>query len=227
MRNLTAIFLLIPILACTLSSCGTIVPGTPWTENVEMGPSLMGSQRAKVLRRCAALPSYMSRGPCEEAFVDHRHEKIPTLDIQEKIDTYLKKITALSPWVGEVRKNGTGVTMPYRREAPYIIPYRMHILTISPIVVLVVPKDKNDQFNYCGAPGKQGCLSSPRTGAAFFYRDVIKVAPGTFWFSPDMPVEANYIPNDAKHFEIRLPDSKIELVAKDGVWDIQRNVLNK
>lgn len=188
---------------------------------------LLGNSRAETLSRCAVVPAYMSRGPCEKVFVNHRGEKVSARDLQEGIDSYLKSIPALAPWVGEIRKDGSGVTKPHRREAPYVIPYRMHILTISPIVVLAVPKSQNDQFNYCSVPGKQGCLSSPRTDAAFFYRGDIRVEPGTFWFSPDMPVGATVIPSDVKQFEILLPDSQLELVAIDGVWNVRRNALSK
>jgi len=214
------------IFCASLSSCGTILPGTPWSPVSKEGPLLLGNQRAQTLVRCAVVPAFMSKGPCEEAFVDHLNEKVAWLDVQEDVDAYLKRIPALAPWVGELRKDGTGVTMPYRREAPYRIPYRMHILTISPIVVLVTP-NTNDQFNNCSAPEGEGCIPSPRTGAAFFYRAHIKAVSGSFVFSPDMPMEVTAIPSDSQHFEIKLPDSKLELVAENGNWKVQRNVRDR
>lgn len=220
------ISLLSAIAVASIGGCGTIVPGTPWTTEKEEGPLLLGNQRAQTLRRCAVVPAFMSRGPCEEAFVDHKNDKVGWLDIQEGVDAYLKSIPVLAPWVGERRKDGPGFTTPYRREAPYRIPFKMHILTISPVVVLVAP-NPNDQFNYCSVPGRQGCIPSPRTGAAFFYRDNIKVVPGSFVFSPDMPMEVTTIPSDAQRFEIRLPDSQLEMVAKNGAWEVQRNAHNR
>ena len=100
----------------------------------------------------------------------------------------------------------------------------MHILTISPIIVLVVP-NIDDEYNHCGAPGPSGCIPSPRTGAAFFYKNTIKFVSGSFWFSPDIPMEVTYLPDDAQYYTIELPDSLLELVAKDGIWNVKRNAV--
>ena len=211
---------LLVFVCCLLQSCGVIVPGTPWATTSEEGPLLMGNRHAEVVKRCSLFPPIMGRGSCEEAFVDHYESKVRWLYIRDQIDNYLPKVSPLAPWVGE--PNGLGITKPHRSAPPYVIPYRMHILTISPIIVLAVPKVEDKRINYCSVPGRQGCISSPRTGAAFFYKGNINIVPGSFWFSPDLPVGVSYVPDAAQNYNIELPDSRLELVAEKGEWKVTR-----
>lgn len=205
-----------------VGGCGTIVPGTPWSQESYEGPLLIGDQHAKAFKRCSVAPPMMGRGHCELAFLDHQGEKVLWTDVQEQTDSYLKTIPALAPWVGELRSDGTGVSMPSRRERPYRVPYKLHILTISPIVVLAVPRSEGD-LDSCGVPSLDGCIPSPRTGSAFYYQDNIKVVRGSFVFSPDSPLQVLAIPNDTEHFEIGLQDSYLALIAEKGTWRVRRN----
>lgn len=215
------------LLLCVLQGCGTVIPGTPWSRTDYTGPQLFWLNRAAVVTRCAAVSGFMSRGPCEYAFVDHRGQKVLWTDVQNAIDEYLPKVALLAPWVGA------------RPGALSRSPYELHILTISPIVVLAVPRRDPSPFedDYCGGEiYKNGCIPTRKMplGSYWYQRDPL-IGAGSFWFSPTLSSGVTFLPDDALTYTIELPDSHIKLVAKPNiktihqgnVWSIDRYALSK
>ena len=108
-----------------LAGCGVIVPGTPWHafENYK-GPLIVGGSRAAMEQRCAALDTFMGRGPCELAFIDDQGHRVIWRDVQEKVDAQLGELEATKPYVGRDRGNGS-YALPYRPKGPNVLQHRL------------------------------------------------------------------------------------------------------
>jgi hypothetical protein len=132
----------------------------------------------------------------------------------------MTKIPALAPRLRRFDEDFS--KKPSHIQAPVVIPYMMHLVTLSPLAVIVTP-DQFYQAGSCGGSPATGCIASSRTGAELFYQSVIQVVPGSFIFSTDAPTEFQTIPSDARHFEFQLPDSQLQLTAANGVWRIRRD----
>lgn len=215
-RMSLALFLL-----SSFQGCGVIVPGTPWSSTNYIGPLLPGNNHAAVVQRCATVGHFMSNGPCELAFVDHRKQKVLWMDVRKAIDEYLPKIAPLAPWL-----------VPNERVSNVPrSPFELHILTISPVVVLAVPRQAPipGADDYCGGPIYQsGCMPTERLRlGSYWYRRNPMIGSGSFWFSPTLSSGVTFLPDNARTYTIELPDSRIELAAHGNEWSIQRNVLTK
>ena len=182
----------------------------------------MGNKFAAVVNRCAIF-QIMGPGPCQIGFIDHHGEKVLFEELQDEIDAFLPNATPLRAWVGSMHSAGNDAPKHYPR-----MPYVLYILTISPAVVLAVPSDDNKR-NYCsGVQLEQGCMSSTRLALEpYWYLGNPKIASGSFWFSPSLSTAITYVPDEARTYSITLPDSQIELIAKDGEWEVQRNEITK
>lgn len=165
---------------------------------------LFDGNRAEVVKRCAAVSQFMGNGPCELGFIDQNGHVQGWLDIQSKLDLHL----ASAPPSSSVRKTWRD--------------YRIHILTISPLVALAVPDPKSGP-NWCSVPVRGNCIISTKS-AGFFYgdNDAMNLVPGSFWFSPDLNQINQPIPENVASFRIDLPDSKIDLIANGTVWQVKR-----
>ena len=216
--------LLILAIITYISIIGRIVPGTPWSMVDKDGPLLLGNQHALTLKRCAIISGFMSKGPCEVAFVDHKKRKVAWNNIREKIDAHLNSIPEFEPWVSIAREDSSSC-MAYRREVRCRIPYKLNLLTISPMVVLATPYS-NKMRLYCRGPPEGGCISG-RSHNSYFYRGSIDVIPESLIFFPEEPFGVVPIPNDTQHFEIQLPDSSLILDAENGQWKVSRNAGNR
>lgn len=209
---------------CMLTACGVIVPGTPWKDTGASGPVIAGGQRAQKMIRCAAFEQFMSSGPCEEAFIDDQNNYLMLREVRDSADAVLGELDATKRWVGKKREGLSGYDRPSRTKPPYTLPYRMHLLTISPIVVLVVPEvdGVKQKPNYCSVPDKEGCTFSPSTDAAFFYKERPKITPGSFWYSPTFEPGAHPIDVNNPKVVINLPRAALILIAQNGEWSVVR-----
>jgi hypothetical protein len=202
-------FLFLTLAASFLVGCGVIIPGTPWSDVEALGPMLFNGDRAKVIERCAIIPPYMSRGRCEIGFIDQNKTVIRSLDIQHDVDAFIKQF------------NPSGL-LNNRKTATQ---YKMYLLTISPVVVLAVPKSADDEI-YCGVSHSRGCIQSTTDAGSYFYLSLIKALAGSFWFAPDIKQTVSYLPDNSENIQIDLPDSKIMFVPVNGGWSINRSATN-
>jgi len=196
--------------------CGTIISGTPWELAHYRGPELLETNGAFVVSRCAAVSTAMSKEPCELAFIDHLGNKVLWVEVQRAIDEYLPKVASLVP------SEKLGV--------PPFSKYEFHILTISPVVVLALPRRKLLPFedSYCGGQiYKVGCIPSQKMpGVSYWYLHtiarggrpengrVMAVGAGSFWFSPELDSGVHFLPDDSLEYTIELVESRIQLTAK-------------
>lgn len=208
MNKLTKLMfsLRISVVTCLVvaAGCGTIIPGTPWKEQDAIGPGLLDTDRARVVERCAALPQFMSNGPCELGFVDQHGTIVEWLRIQADIDRFIHENHILT----EDRTGGR---------------YKLYLLTISPLVIMAVPIVKGEWI-YCSAPLREGCIISAAGYGGYFYSTRVPVRGGTFWFSPDLGARRSEISGEST--ELKLADSILHLKTQDGFWEVSRVPLN-
>lgn len=200
-----------------LSGCAGIV----WEDTKWQGPVIDGNRSAAVVQSCSAMPQGLSDvGYCRRAFVDHMGRKVDvSRDVQGVLNAHVINVKEIAPWVAVPQTYGSPRAARNER-----LPYRLHILTISPLVVLAVPRDQTDS-DYCsGNIFVQGCLPSEKfILEPYWWLRTPKVRPNSFWFTPEMPSTVQYLPNDKQKHTIDLKDSTLVLIAKDGNWEVARN----
>ncbi len=203
-----------------LVSCA--VPGFVWKESKWEGPLTIGTARARLLEKCDMGPTGISDViSCERAFVDHRGRKVDvTDDVQKLLDDFMPNVLELKPWVKVDQPYGSR-TAPTRGR----MPYQLHIVTISPVVLLVVPSQADERYYGCGRWVVEGCLPSRRFDLSpYFYKRPPRVVDGSFWVAPALGVTSRAIGSSAAEVLIQLPDSTLRLTPTAGVWSIRREL---
>lgn len=202
---------------------GCAVPGLFWSETNWEGPLTSGTGRARVMKKCDSGPSGISDVTyCKWAFVDHQGNKVDvTDDVQKLLDDFMPQVAPLKPWV-KVPHEGRSSSAPQRG----LVPYRFHIVTVSPVVLLVVPRQPNDT-NYCsGRWPEQGCIPSRRFDLEpYWYKKQPRAVEGAFWIAPALGVTSKEIESASTEVFIPLPDSRLRLLPKDGFWTISREMV--
>jgi len=209
----TTLFTL-PLLINSCAIYGPLWDKTQWT-----GPIVVGNEHAKIVKKCTRDPVYIR---CKTAFVDHNGDKVELInDVQSDIDNYIRKIPQLAPWV-KVRSN---TSRSLRAQKNSRIPYSFHIITISPLVVLVTPRDLSES-DRCSSAYKLGCMNTRvLTLEPYWYQSTPSAKNNSFWFSPDLDKGPVLIPKDIEEYKIKLHDSVLEFESNNGIWNIQRNSL--
>lgn len=206
-------FIFIMLIVMATSGCAGFI----WNETGWDGPIVENKTMARLVQKCGR--SLFNYPFCKRAFVDKYGDHVDLVDdIRKVIDRFLIKIPAIASWVKVPQKHGSP-----RAKNDSIIPFRFHILTISPIVVLVVPQEPSESKR-CVRPYDNGCMNTSRLKKEpYWYVSEPLVKTGSFWFNPDLSIGPIYIPEGAKKYNIKLDDSVIKLTSKNGVWDYQRN----
>ncbi|WP_029524287.1 hypothetical protein [Polaromonas glacialis] len=180
----------------------------------------MGNDLARIIEKCDLGPGFMSDVTrCKLAFVDFRGSKIDVNDdVQKLLDDFMPQVAKLKPWVKVERLNRSPEASLGTR-----LPYRLHILTVSPVVLLVVPREPNDT-EYCAGRGlEEGCIRSRVFDLEpYWYKRQPRVAEGSFWVAPALGVTFKQIDTSAGHAFIDLKDSRLRLASRGGAWCITR-----
>lgn len=212
------IIVAVSFVSTTLAGCA--VPGFIWSETNWEGPLAWGSVRAKVMKKCDSGPSGFSDVTnCKWAFVDHRGTKVDASeDVQKLLDDFMPQVEILKPWV-MIPHDGGSLSAPERSR----VPYRLHIVTVSPVVLLAVPI-QHGETDYCAGPWvKQGCIPSRRFSLEpYWYKKPPRAVEGAFWIAPCLGVKSKKIESATTEVFIPLPDSRLRLQPKDGFWAISR-----
>jgi hypothetical protein len=157
---------------------------------------------------------------CDYAFLDQNGKLVDIRrDVRDVIDNYLAKLPFVAQWARE--EHGYGYSAPKTSKR---FPYRLHILTISPVVVLAVPTI--DAAPPCSGPEmfSVGCWPAARFyPVPYLYKQRPKVVVGSFWFKPASSDEIAWLPNDAKTYSIPLQDSVLTLDEENGSWAVHRS----
>lgn len=152
-----------------------------------------------------------------ELFRDHTGKEIDTQTIRKTIDAYLPKVKPFEQWVliAKSQSEHSRYTSKF--------PYKLHLLTISPIVVLVVPISPSERFGCNGQSGRDGYISSGLLlPACYRYLEPPSVAQGSFWFSPEDATGIHYLPDEKDSITIQVNGSSVDLAKSDGHWLVMR-----
>lgn len=143
------------------------------------------------MKKCDSGPSGISDVTyCKWAFVDRQGNKVDvTDDVQKVLDGFMAQVAILKPWV-KVRHDGRSPSAPQHG----LVPYRFHIITVSPVVLLVVPRQPSDT-DYCsGRWPEQGCIPSRRFDLEpYWYKKQPRAVEGSFWIAPALGVTSKAI----------------------------------
>jgi hypothetical protein len=201
---------------------GCVGRGALWNDLPYTGPLIEGNKYAAVVKSCDEGLVYYPT--CEVAFVDHRGAKVQQIkNIQKQIDDFLPKLEPIVPWL-KVQVPGRTSQRPPNATR---LPYRFHILTISPLVVLAVPRLETDTEYCSGNMFETGCIHSALLPIdPYWYKRSPRIAKGTFWFSPDMSIGATALSDEKSMHTIKLPSGILTLIEKDGVWQVGRGSEN-
>lgn len=139
-----------------------------------LGPIAIGESRRPVTGSCGDVLPYWSY--CDLLLEDQHGRRLDGHRIRSELDRIASKLPPLSKWV-----------RPVEGHEESELPYDMHLLTISPAVVLAVPRDTKQPRN-CPSIYHDGCIQSEAFRAhSYWYRSSPKVRAGSFWFSTEQP----------------------------------------
>jgi hypothetical protein len=200
-----------------LAGCG--VPGLVWKQ-ADIGGPVVGAlntrdDRPLVQERCGTPPFMAPHGTtCAYAFVDSNGRRVDIDDVRSRIDSMAEKLPPLKPWINKDRDHQVD-----RR-----FPFSMHLLTISPAIVLVVPVLPPNRPATCGELYRSGCIQSYSfLGQSYWFRGDPSVQEGSFWFNADvggsmMPVDVH-----GETFTIASGTATLRLVRSANVWVVHRD----
>jgi hypothetical protein len=203
-----------------LTGCTVMIPGTPWEpEKTFIGPMSSEGTESTVVSRCESGIHFMSNGPCHTAFEIENGRIIELVDIETELGDFLWQTPTFQPWVVPPDYHEY-FSLPWSDTR---FPYQLHLLTIDPIVVLAVPKRKDDP-RHCNSTSYQtGCYTLHRfPDEPLQSKSRPRHIPGSLWFAPSFDKSIHGIPDAATQYSIQLHSSKIELNMVDGFWVIKR-----
>ncbi|MBL8387362.1 MAG: hypothetical protein JNK17_04045 [Hydrogenophaga sp.] len=148
---------------------------------------------------------------CDLLFEDLNGRRVDGHRIRSELDRIASALPPLSRWVKPVEGHDDSE-----------LPYDMHLLTISPAVVLVVPREAKRPLN-CPSVYHDGCIQSEAFRAhSYWYRSSPAVRAGSFWFSPAQP-GMNPINESAAENVIAVDRALLRLTAIRGEWRVIRD----
>lgn len=207
--------------ACLLCSCA--VPGAFWTDTPWQGPLILGDQRARVQQRCDLTQEFMAESTrCDHAFIDQTGNRVDvTTEVRDPIDEYLDRVPELAPYAARRRTESKGW------ESGKASPFRIYVLTISPVVVLAVPRANNQEDydeRYCTAKiYDRGCLPTSRLASSpYWYKGAPRVRAGSFWFSPALQGGSVAVPDNASEYTIEVGKERVLLRGDGMYWKVTR-----
>lgn len=198
---------LIIVLTVYLTACGYPHPPAVNLKNEPLlGPVIDKTNRVPALGACRKMGLYMAT--CDLIFKDKANRLIDSKQIVSQLDKTALQIPAFAKWV---------VKTPNQR---INFPYRMHLLTISPAVVLVVPAGNNEPS--CSTVYDQACLQSQAFYLqAYWYNDAPQVRADSFWFIEGDNQALPLVITNNKAI-IKANNVKLELSNNNGNWLVNR-----
>lgn len=119
----------------------------------------------------------------------------------------------LRPWLNKVEHGKDGRDFPYK----------MHLLTVSPAIVLVVPRTAAERFSSCSGLIWPGCIQSQSfRGNDYWFQGEPLVRSGSFWFTLEKPGQTFALDASVQETRIETPQAGLKLLAENGTWKVQR-----
>jgi hypothetical protein len=206
------------LLALT-SGCGSTI-GARWGAISQANSPQYHGEHAKVHSRCRN-GSFMSDAPrCEYAVLDWRGRLIKLHDHVFKVsDQFLMARTEFAKWIKAKNSYGYGGSSTLDQ-----FPFEIHVLTVSPMVLLAVPFDRETRSCRNEDAHRLGCWQSERLDQLHYSLQLSpSVVSGSFWFMPEQKgSEIHLIEENETSVTIPLDDSKLTLSVSAGFWEVSR-----
>ena len=132
------------ILAAGLTACNYPPLKDGRTGADLLGPIAFGENRFPVLGSCRK--TFMYSGTCDLIFTDLHDRHIDGFQLSEELDRTVKQIAPLAVWLSGSDRGDSK------------LPYDLHLLTISPAIVLAVPALPSR--TRCSSVYDEGCIQS-------------------------------------------------------------------
>jgi len=205
---------LLAFCACTiLLGCVYSIPRNSQTGATYDGPITVADKREPIMGGCNQLVMYANT--CDYIFTDLRGRRRDAARIGRDLDAVAATLPQMSPWANLAEDR-----LRARRD---LLPYEMYLLTISPEIVLVVPRG-NAPTRFCGGPFHYGCIQSQVfRGNSYWYRDKPPIRPGSFWYSPDIPGAHNLDANGKREISLQVGGAVVRLLAEGEEWKVWRD----
>lgn len=210
---------LVATLAFTLPGCWGVA-GLVWNEASVQGKPVagalnVGNVRPPLQSRCGTT-AWMANSPtCAWAFVDSTGHKVDMDVLRAELDSFAEKRPQFHQWINKVGNESV------QREMNF--PYKLYLLTVSPAVVLAVPRKPKEPHSFCGAPAILGCLQSQSLrGNSYWYRESPVINGDSFWFAPALSNATFPIDSSLQEVRITAGDAVIKLVASGELWQVFR-----
>lgn len=196
------------VLAATLAACTHPVAKHDRTGLSIPGPVAIGESRRPIAGGCR-----QHMGPwstCNVIFEDQHGHQVDAHRMAASLDRTAAAIPQLAPWVRRVEGNSDSE-----------LPYEFHLLTISPDIVLVIPRAPGRPQS-CGSVYQDGCVQSMGFRAhSYWYRSPPPVRSGSFWFSSAQPVPTPISAADGD-ITISVENAVVRLTPVEGHWRVFR-----
>jgi hypothetical protein len=195
-----------------VASCSACMRSLVWSDaKLGTGALNVDSIRPLIQARCGADLNASGRS-CSYAFVDSQGKYIDVFHLVGLLDRRARKVPQLQPWIAKADQRADVVTPPYQ----------LHLLTVSPAIVLAVPSAAGGKPNPCNTLLFKGCAQSQTfRGSGYWFRTDPRVAAGSFWYTLEDALVRDLdevLPSQQIEFEGAL----LRLAAKDGVWQVLR-----
>lgn len=204
------------ILLALLVGCSS--PGLVWqTADINgqiIGALSTGNTRPLVQQNCGTSKFMSPHGTtCSFAFIDYSGSRVNIFELLDRIDKVAERIEALRPWINKISD----------RKDERLFPYRMHLLTVSPAIVLVVPRPSAEIHESCGFLLRTGCIQSQSfRGNSYWFRGNPSVQNGSFWFNLDEPKVINPLISQS-NIQITSGGATLRLVMNNSEWLVYRD----
>lgn len=203
------LFAINTLLVLVLAGCAYPAPQVDRNGLPVLGPIVVGDSRRPVTGSCRQTLPYW--GHCDLLLEDRHGRRLDGHRIRSELDRIASRLPPFSQWVRPVEG-------PDESE----LPYDMHLLTISPAVVLAVPRETKRPRN-CPSIYHDGCIQSEAFRAhSYWYRSSPKIRAGSFWFSPEQP-SVNPINEAVPENVIAVDRAVVRLTSVQGEWRVVRD----
>lgn len=185
---------------------------TSWTPTAGTGPYLSGTSFARVFQKCEQRLMDGAR-QCKIAFEDEAGKKHEVFhDLVSELDDLILRIPEAAAW--QRTKSSA---------AEIKVPYKLFLVTLSPIVVIAVPAAPvTTEPCWSDAP-RGNCLRSyVAANNSYLLSTTIPIVAGTFWLSPLRTASRNFVPTDSDEYKFPLDGVNAKLIRQGDSWRFVR-----
>jgi len=187
---------------------GCVSFDTSWTPTTGAGPYLSGASFARVFQKCEQRLMDGAR-QCKIAFEDEAGRKHEIFhDLISELDDLVLRIPEATTW--QRTKSSP---------AAIIVPYKLFLVTISPVIMIAVPAPPA-ATEPCWSDAPRGnCLRSyVAANNGYSLSTTFPVVAGTRWLSPLRTSSRNFLPTEPVEYNFPLEGVNAKLIRQGDNW---------